>query len=72
VLADYLSLSTGHADGAHAFFAARVYGVDIDGIGRQVDIGGSALATVVPAPATLWLLGTAAGALVPLRRRLRN
>lgn len=69
VLTDYISLSTGHVDGAHAFFAARIYGVDIDGVGRQVDFGGSALATVVPAPATLWLLGSAAGSLVAFRRR---
>jgi hypothetical protein len=69
VLTDYISLSTGHVDGAHAFFAARIYGVDIAGVGRQVAVGGSTLATVVPAPASLWLLGSAAGALVAVRRR---
>jgi hypothetical protein len=72
VPADYVSLSTGRVADGHALFAARVYGVDVAGIGRQVVVGGPALTAVVPVPAALWLLGSAVATLVPLRRALRG
>lgn len=69
VLMDYVSLSTGHVTGDHAFFAARAYGVDVVNAGRQVSFGGTTAASVVPIPATIWLLGSALGIIVPFRRR---
>lgn len=66
---DYVSLSTGHVAGDHAFFAARAYGVDLANAGRQAAFGGASAASVVPVPATIWLLGSALGALGSFRRR---
>lgn len=71
----YVDLSTGRAKQGLSLFAAQVVGLDSDwcapGVAgacvRQAFIGGS---TAVPAPAAIWLLGTAVGALV-VRRRIR-
>jgi hypothetical protein len=66
---DYVSLSTGHVAGDHAFFVARVSGMDVAKPGRQASFGsGTAAATVVPVPAAVWLFGSALGLLVPFRR----
>lgn len=70
VLMDYVSLSTGHAANKHSLFAARMHGVNLAKSGRQAAFGGiSSAASPVPVPATVWLLGSALGLLVPLRRR---
>jgi hypothetical protein len=68
-LVDYVSLSTGHAADGHSLFAARVYGVNVADSGRRVSVGGISAASVVPAPAAIWLLGSAIGLLMPFRRR---
>lgn len=67
VLTDYVSLSANRLGGERAWFAARAYGVDVASSGRQASFG-SAATSVVPVPATIWLLGSALGVLVPFRR----
>jgi hypothetical protein len=72
-LADLVSLSIGRAPEGHSLFSARLAGME-DGIvgASRVLLGGPSGATVVPLPASLWLLASALGMVGVMKRRLHG